>query len=318
MMSLRALIACPHLQRNLATFIPRFSELGIEVEAPPVEQQLSEDYLLANIDRFDGVVAGDDPFTAAVIERAGRLKIIAKWGIGVDNIDLEAAQRRGIAVVNTPGQLSGEVADVVIGYTIMLARKLHLIDESVRRGEWAQIRGISLAGKTMGIVGLGAIGTAVARRAIGHEMTVLGCDPYAAGREDLRELGVSIVSLPGLLQGSDFVSLNSALTPETAGLMGREQFALMRRGSYLINTSRGALVDEVALVGALHDGTLAGAALDVFEVEPLPAESPLRQLSQCIFGSHNSSNTQDAVDRINALAVANLLDGIVGRQAWVA
>ncbi len=160
----RVLIACPHLQRDLERFRPRFAEHDIEIEAPPVEQQLSEDYLLANIGRFDCVVAGDEPYTARVVEQASRLQTIAKWGIGIDNINLEAAREHGIKVVNTPGQLSAEVADVAICYIIMLARRLHVIDAAVRDGEWQQIRGTSLAGKTLGLVGLGAIGRAVARR----------------------------------------------------------------------------------------------------------------------------------------------------------
>ena len=313
-MTLHALIACPHLQRKLAAYLPRFAELDIEVEAPEVDQQLSEEYLLANLHRFDGVVAGDERYTPAVLAQADRLKVIAKWGIGTDGIDVATARERGIAVVNTPSQLSGEVADVAIGYMIMLARQLHIIDAAVRRGEWAQICGVSLADKTLGIVGLGAIGSAVARRAIAHDMHVIGYDPYASGRSDLADMGVALGSLPETLATSDFISLNCALTPETAGLMGREQFALIRRGSRLVNTSRGGLIDEAALVEALRDGIIAGAALDVYEVEPLPVTSPLRQFPQCIFGSHNSSNTAEAVDRINDMAVANLLNGMLGSQ----
>ncbi len=309
-MTRRALIACPHLQRDLDQFRPRFAELGIEIESPPVEQQLSEEYLLANIGRFDGVVAGDEPYTARVVERANRLKAIAKWGIGVDNIDLPAARERGIRVINTPGQLSAEVADVAIGYIIMLARRLHEIDAAARRGDWQQIRGTSLAGKTLGVVGLGAIGRSVVRRALGHEIKVVAYDPYveAGGDQDLPE--VSMASLPELLAESDFVSLHCSLTPETRGLIGAEQFALMRRGAFLVNTSRGQLVNESALADALDSGKVSGAALDVFELEPLTLDNPLHRFSQCIFGSHNSSNTQEAVDRINALAVSNLIEAL--------
>ena len=303
-MTLRVLIACPHLQRDLPRYLHRFAEHGIEVEAPPVEQQLSEPYLIENIARFDGVIAGDDHFTARVFEHAQRLRVIAKWGIGVDNIDLAAARSRGVKVLNTPGQLSGEVAEVVIGYLILLARRLHEIDNAVHAGDWRQIRGTSLAGKTLGIVGLGAIGKAVASRALAFEMKVLAYDPYATSTE---VPGVSFVDLSQLIADSHFVSLNCSLTPETRHLIGAPAFAGMRRGAYLVNTSRGALIDEQAMVQALEDGVLAGAALDVFEQEPLPADSPLRRFGQCIFGAHNSSNTQEAVDRINELAVQNLL-----------
>lgn len=315
---MRVLIACPHLQREMDRFASQFADHGIEVEAPYVDQQLSEEWLIENIHRFDGVVAGDDPFTAAVIERAGRLRVLAKWGIGVDNIDLQAASRRGIPVLNTPGQLSAEVADVTLGYLIMLSRHLHTIDTAVRSGSWSQLRGVSLAEKRLGIIGLGGIGMAVAKRAIAHEMTVAGFDPYLKDPEPAKSLGIELLSLDTLLSTSDFVSLNCSLTPETHHLIGEKQFELMRTGSYLVNTSRGALVDEPYLVKALGSGKLAGAALDVFEVEPLVTDSPLRTFANCILGAHNSSNTQDAVDRINEMAVANLLGVLLKEKRWAA
>jgi D-3-phosphoglycerate dehydrogenase len=170
---------------------------------------------------------------------------------------------------------------------------------------------VSLAGKTLGIVGLGAIGSAVAKRAVAMEMQVLAYDPYRT----LPLEGVNLVDLPLLLCEAHFVSLNCSLTHETFHLLGRKQFALMREGAYLINTSRGALVDEAALIQALDSGRLAGAALDVFEQEPLALDNPLRRFEQCIFGAHNASNTQDAVDRINEIAVKNLLGVLVGVAA---
>jgi D-3-phosphoglycerate dehydrogenase len=311
--SQRVLIGCPHLQRELPKYAGRFQDRGIEVEAPPVRQQLSESFLLQNIERFDGVVAGVEPFTAAVLERGRRLRVIAKWGIGTDNIDRAAAESRGIVVMNTPGQLSDEVADVVIGYMVMLARRLHKIDAAVRGGDWAQVRGESLGGKTLGIVGLGAIGRAVARRALAMGMEVAGHDPFLDA-ETAATFGAASVPLRLLLEQAHFVSLNCNLTPENHHLLGREQFAGMRPGAYLINTSRGGLIDESALVEALENGTLAGAALDVFESEPLPPASPLRRFEQVILGSHNCSNTAEAVARINEMAVQNLL-GILQQAA---
>lgn len=315
---MRALIACPHLQREMHRFEERFRTLGLEYEAPPVSQQLSEAWLLENIARFDGVVAGDDPYTAAVIANAERLKVIAKWGIGMDNIDAEAAKRAGIAVLNTPGQLSSEVADVAIGYMIMLARHLHRIDSLVRVGTWSQIRGISLAGKQLGVIGLGGIGSAVAKRALAHEMRVVGYDPYAANSTSLSQAGVEIVSLDALLESSDFVSLNCSLTPETYHILGQREFSLMKPGAYLVNTSRGQLIDEAALVQAIESQKLAGVAVDVFESEPVLASNRLCSFENCILGAHNSSNTQDAVDRINEMAVANLLSVLVRENVWAA
>jgi D-3-phosphoglycerate dehydrogenase len=298
------------MQRTIAPHRSTFADLDIEIELPQVDQQLSEAALLDIIPAFDGVVAGDEPFTAPVIERAEKLRIISKWGAGTDNIDFAAAEARGIRVTNTPGRLAGEVADVVVGYLVLLARRLHTIDGRVRSGEWAQIEGRSLGGKVLGVIGLGAIGNAVCRRAMAMEMRVLGHDVGKRQRADARELGVEVVDFRSLLAAADFVTLNCALTPATRHMLGADELAGMRPGAFLINTARGPLVDEPKLVDALQSGRLAGAALDVFESEPLPADSPLRTLEGCILGAHNGSNTREAIERVNEAAITNLLDGL--------
>jgi D-3-phosphoglycerate dehydrogenase len=188
----------------------------------------------------------------------------------------------------------------------------------VRNGAWAQIRGTSLAGKRLGIVGLGAIGRAVAKRALAHEMEVCAFDPYINDLAWVTAMGIELRGLSEMLPAVDFVVLNCSLTPETFHLIGQRELGLMKRGTYLVNTSRGPLIDEPYLVEALASGHLAGAALDVFEVEPLSAENPLRRFENCIFGSHNSSNTQDAVDRINEMALANMLSVLLKDHEWAA
>jgi D-3-phosphoglycerate dehydrogenase len=306
----RVLITCRQLQETIEPYRSLFGERGIEIDLPPVVQQLTETELLAIIDRYDGVIAGDDHFTANVLERAKRLKVISKWGIGVDAIDQCAAKRLGIQVCNTPNAFAEEVADVVLGYMILLSRRLHEVDEAVRSGDWKKIRGISLRGKTLGVVGVGSIGQAVIRRADVVGMACVGHDiapPPAAIAEETK---VRMVELDELLAVADFISLNCNLTPSNCHMLGEREFARIKTGVYIVNTARGKLVDERALAQAIKQGKVAGAALDVFEDEPLPLSSPLRELSNCIFGSHNSSNTTEAVRRVNELAIRNLLDGL--------
>ena len=309
-MKRRILITCPHLQQTIDRYRDLFAEHGAEIELPRVVQQLSESELLKIIDRYDGVIAGDDEFTAKVLEKGKRLKVIAKWGIGVDAIDLDAAKRLGIHVVNTPAVFADEVADVVMGYIILLARQLHKLDQSVRNGGWTKIQGVSLRGKTLGAVGVGSIGRAVIRRAVAAGMSVIGYDIVPVPTAFIKETGLCLVTFAELLRTSDFISLNCNLTPENRHMLGPREFALMKTGVYIINTARGALIDEDALVQALREGKVAGAALDVFEQEPLPTDSLLRQFDNCIFGTHNSSNTIEAVMRVNELAIRNLLDGL--------
>ncbi|MFQ6027627.1 MAG: phosphoglycerate dehydrogenase [Dehalococcoidia bacterium] len=303
----RILITCPQLQETIEPYRPIFERHDIDIELPTVAQQLTEAELLDIIDRFDGVIAGDDEFTAPVLEKAKRLKTIARWGVGIDGIDLKAAEKFGISVSNTPNVFNDEVADVVIGYMVMLSRQLHQLDRGIRAGNWPKIQGISLRDKVLGIIGVGSIGRALAQRGIALGMRVLGYDVNPISDSVAQAGGFQMVELDQLLQDSDFISLNCNLTAANRHMLGPQQFALMKPGVYLINAARGPLIDESALCQALGEGKVAGAALDVFEKEPLPGESPLRQFDTCIFGTHNSSNTREAVLRVNQRAIDNLL-----------
>jgi D-3-phosphoglycerate dehydrogenase len=309
----RVLVTCRHLQETIDDYRPLFAEHQIHVEMPPVLQQLSEEELLAIIDNFDGMIAGDDHLTARVLKKAAdNLKIIVKWGVGVDAIDLEAARALGILVRNTPGVFPDEVADVTIGYLIMLARQLHKIDQGVRSGEWPKIRGRSLAEKRLGVIGVGSIGQAVVRRGLTMGLQVCAHDIKPVPEGLLREPRFESRDLDSLLEESDFITLCCNLTPENWHMLSVAQFSRMRDGVYVINTARGPLIDEDALIKALRSGKIAGAALDVFEAEPLPVESQLREFDSCIFGTHNSSNTWEAVKRVNERAIELLFEGLQG------
>lgn len=310
MSGLRALVTCRQMQDVMDRFAPQFDERGIEVVQPTVVQQPSEAELIEIIGDFDGMIAGDDPLTAAVLAHADRMKIISKWGVGTDGIDKAAAAERGIKVTNTPNVFGDEVADVAMGFVTMLARQLHRIDASVREGGWLKVRGQSLTGLTLGIVGFGSIGQAVGRRGLGFGMEVLAYDVTDASRAAAGQMGVGYVALDTLLGASDYVVLCAPLTPATRHIINAQTLAQMRDGARLVNVSRGPLVDEVALIEALRSGKLAAAGLDVFEDEPLPASSPLREFPDCVFGSHNGSNTLEGVLRASALAVDNLFEGL--------
>jgi D-3-phosphoglycerate dehydrogenase len=306
----RVLITCRQMQNCIDEFRPRLDEYELELILPEIVQQPSEDELIEIIGGFDGMIAGDDPLTARVLDHAGRMRIISKWGVGIDGIDLDAARARGIPVVNTPGVFGDEVADVAMGYVVMLARQLHRIDASVRAGGWFKHEGRSLSDKVLGVAGFGSIGQAVGARGLGFGMRVLAYDVAEAAGTVAGEMGVETLDRDELFRQSDFLVLCSPLTPETRHMVDGRTLALMRPGGYLVNVARGPLVDEAALVEALDSGHLAAAALDVFEQEPLPADSPLRRFEQCVFGSHNASNTREGVLRASARAVDNLLHGL--------
>lgn len=314
MTEFRVLVSCPLIQDAIDDYEYLFAEHGITIDVPKIDQQLTEEELLDCIDQYHGVIAGDDEFTEEVLRAARNLEVISKWGIGTDNIDENTARQEDIEVYNTPGAFADEVADVVFGYTIMLARELHLIDREIRQGGWACPRGVSLAGKTFGVVGVGNIGSAVARRAHALGMDVVGNDVRPIEEDLKRETGIESVSVPTLLERSDVVSLNCPLTNKTGGLIGQSELEKIGEAGYLVNTSRGELVDQSALVDALQEDRIAGAALDVFEEEPLPPDSPLIDLDNVILGSHNAQNTEEAVSRVNDRAVKNLIRGLKGKE----
>ena len=303
----RVLISCQHVWAAAEEVIPKLERVGLEVDMPRFAgQQLEEADLLPIIDRYVGILAGDDHLTRPVLEAGRSLRVISKWGIGVDSIDLVAAEKLGIRVLNTPGVFGEELADYAMGYLHLLARRQHEVNQEVKGGIWHKVQGSSLAGKTLGIVGLGSSGRALARRAVAASMRVLGFDVIEVPENSDYER----VDLADLLAGSDVISLHLPATPDTRHLIDEAALGLMKPGAWLINISRGALVDEAALVVALREGRIGGAALDVFEEEPVSADNPLLGFDNVVVGSHNGSNTREAVERTTALAVENLIQAL--------
>ena len=311
---MRIAITCRQLVRDLDDVRAATEEAGFEIRVPEIRgQHLEGDALVEAVEGCAGVVAGDDPFTAAVLARLPALRVISKWGIGVDGIDFEAAAARGITVTNTPGAFDDEVADVAMAYTIMLLRRLGAVHEGVRRGEWPKPAGRSARGLRMGIIGLGGIGRALARRAAAAGMETIGTDPAPESRAAAEAAGTALVPLDALLSASDVVSLHCPLTPDTRHLLNARRLAAMKPGAFVVNTGRGGLIDTTALAAALRSGRLAGAALDVFEDEPPGPSNPMLHAGNVILGSHNASNTLEASARVHRRALANLARAL-GRE----
>lgn len=303
---IKILVTCPPMLGLINQFVPLFEQKGWEVTTPHVAQTLTEDQLSALVPDHDGWIIGDDPASRRVFEagKARRLKAAVKWGIGVDNVDFNACKDLGIPITNTPGMFGGEVADLAVGYMIGLARQSYFIDRAVRAGQWVKPAGISLAGRTVAVVGLGDIGRNVVKRLKAAEMEIIGYDPGVFG--DSVPEGIRHESWPVGIERADFLVLTCALTPSSRHMVDHNVLARAKHGVRIVNVSRGPIIDEPALVEALNQNRVHSAALDVFEEEPLPDASPLRNHELCIFGSHNASNTVDAVVRTSEDAIQKL------------
>ncbi len=309
-MKWRVLVSAPYMLPVLDEYRPLLAQYDVEVVVARVRERLSEAELLPLVADVDGVICGDDQFTEPVLGAARRLKVISKWGTGVDSIDRQAAERLGIHVYNTPGAFTEAVADTVMGYVLAFARQLPWMDRDIRAGRWEKRRCVALRECTLGVVGVGNIGRAVVGRAVAFGMQVLGNDIAEVPPAFLRTTGLEMVALNELLSRSNFVSLNCDLNPTSFHLMGEREFTLIKPTAYLINTSRGAVINEAALVQALKRRQIAGAALDVFEEEPLPPVSPLRMLDNCLLAPHNANSSPEAARRVHENTIRNLLKGL--------
>lgn len=305
------LFSAPYMLPCLDRFRPVFERYGIDLIVPEVRERLEEAELLHYAGQFDGAICGDDCYTARVLEACTpRLKVISKWGTGIDSIDSQAAARLGVKIHRTLNAFTLPVADTVLGYILAFARRQPWMDKAVKAGEWEKLLGRSLSECTLGVVGVGTIGKAVIRRARAFGMKLLGNDIIEIDHVFLAENGVQMTTLDSLLSNSDFVSLNCDLNLTSHHLVNARTLSLMRPTAVLINTARGPVVDEPALVTALQAGTIAGAALDVFEVEPLPAESPLRKMDNVLLAPHNANSSPTAWERVHWNTIHNLLSGL--------
>ena len=279
----------------------------------PTGKPLTSAQLAELLPGMDGFIAGLDVIDAAALKAADRLKVIARYGVGFDNVDLAAARARGIVVTNTPGANSVSVAELALALMLALARQLPEAVSAVHAGNWPRLSGISLEHKTVGILGFGAIGKQLARRLRGFDCRILAFDPYA-DQAFAAENNVELVERDEVVRNADFLSLHLPLLPETRGLVNAEFLSRMKKGAYLINTSRGEVVDETALFTALDSGHLRGAGLDAFAQEPPDPANPLLKLPQVIATPHLGAQTDGATSNMGWLALQDCMAVLKGEE----
>jgi D-3-phosphoglycerate dehydrogenase len=295
----------------LDRFRPVFERHGLELIVADVRERLEEDQILVHAGKFDGAICGDDRYTARVLQAcAPRLKVVSKWGTGIDSIDSAAAEQLGIRVCRTPNAFTLPVTDTIMGYMLAFARRHPEMDREMKSGTWDKLPGRALHECTLGIIGVGTIGKTLARRAHAFGMPILGNDIVEIDHVFLAETGVEMTTLDDLLGRADFVSINCTLNPTSVHLMNERTLGLMKPGAILINTARGPIVKETALVSALQQANIAGAALDVFELEPLPGDSPLLKMKNVLLAPHNSNSSPAAWERVHWNTINNLLQGL--------
>src|SRR3989442_1474398 len=297
-----------------ASALQLLREAKCDLVIPPNPGPFPPDELLRLLPDMDGALASMDKFTAAVLgsSAAAELKIISRWGVGYDAIDVPTATRMGIVVAYTPGLLDETVADFAFALLLALARRVHIGHADMSNGVWRGVWGNDVFGKTLGVLGCGRIGRAVARRASGFNMRLIAHDVQP--NLESEKLGVRFVPLDELLAQSDFLSMHAALTPQNRGLIGEAQLRKMKKTAYLFNTARGALIDESALARALQEGWIAGAALDAFAVEPLPADHALRKAPNVLLTPHLASWAGETGERVSMTAAQAIVDLLNGRR----
>jgi D-3-phosphoglycerate dehydrogenase len=302
----RLLVTPTSYARNDPRLKIELEGLVAEVIYNPAGTPLGSSEVARLLPGIDGYIAGLDTIDRAALESADRLKVIARYGTGVDNVDLKTAREKGIIVTNTPGANAASVAELALGLMLALARQIPEAAAATHEGKWPRVSGSSLEGKTVGIIGLGAIGRHLAQRLEGFDCRIVAHDPIA-DTEFARLHHIELHPLAEVLRQADFVSLNLPLTPETRGIVDSGFLATMKPGAYLVNTARGEVVDENALLEALRSGHLRGAALDAFSCEPPDPNHPLLSLPQVIATPHIGAQTDGATNNMGRMALHDCL-----------
>lgn len=311
--SCRVLVTSTSYGMNDASLRTELEAVVGEVVYNPTGHPMTPDELVALIPRIDGMIAGLDYIDRSVIEAADVLRVIARYGVGLDRVDLDAARTRGIVVTNTPGANAASVAELTVGLMLVLARHIHVANVQTRRGEWPRLKGVALAGATVGLLGLGAIGRRVARMLSGFDCHMVGFDP-AVSKDEAATMHVEWIERDDVIRQADFLSLHLPAAPQTENMLNAAVFTMMKDGAYLINTARSELIDEDALLAALKSGKLAGAALDTFREEPPSADHPLLQLEQVVLTPHTGSHTNSATNTMGRMALDDCLAVLRGEE----
>lgn len=306
---MKILVSDPLSEEGL-NILREVGEFKVDVNTGLKPQELKE--IIPDYDAL--IVRSTTKVTKDIISKASKLKVIGRAGVGLDNVDLEAATQKGIIVMNTPAGNTISTAEHTMSMILALSRNIPQANTSTKQGQWqrSKFMGVELYNKTLGIIGLGRIGTEVAKRALTFGTKVLAYDPFLS-REVAESLGVEMLELKDLLARSDYITVHTPLTDETKHMLSKEEFALMKKGVRIINCARGGIIDEVALASAIREGKVSGAAIDVFEKEPLPADSELLKLDNIIITPHLGASTEEAQVNV-AIEVAEIVrDALLGK-----
>ena len=307
---MKILITAPYFQPVPVKYSDLLNQYHIKFDTFVVKEKCCESDLIPIIHQYDGVIAGDDQFTSVVFEKASKLKVIAKWGTGIDSIDLNAAKKHGVLVLNTADAFVKPVSQTVFGYILSFARNIHTQNILMKNGKWAKMESVSLSESSLGVIGLGSIGKEVLRLGKAFGMELYGYDINEISKEFIEETGTQMVYKETLLRKSDFVSLHCVLNETTKHIIGDEDLKIMKSNAVLINTARGPLINESGLIKAINSKTIFGAGLDVFEKEPLDPRSPLRSMDNVLLTPHNSNSSPSVREYVHKNTMKNLLRGL--------
>ena len=316
------LVTCPPMIQRISEYNTICDQYNFKLTCPTFTQTLTEEELIQLVPKYDAWIIGDDPATRKVFHAGvkGNLKVAIKWGVGVDNVDFQACKEFGIPITNTPNSFGEEVSDIAIGYLLSLTRQIHIIDSEVKKGNWFKPSGISLSNKKVALVGFGDIGRCIAKKLLAFNLNVYASDPacskvngnitynYGHGfnsySKELTKLlnkinEVNIETLEKCVNNADFIIVSCALNKHTKGMINKDIMLLANKGVIVINVARGPIVVEKDVIELLDSGHIKSVGFDVFENEPLKLNNPLIKFKNCIFGSHNASNTVEAVDKVS-------------------
>ena len=308
-MKYKILVTAPPILPKIENYKKIFDENNAQIFTPDfkVIESLSAEQLIRLLKDVDGILCGDDEINIDVLRSANKLKVISKWGTGIDSIDTESAKNLGIKVMRVKNIFSDPVSDTVLAYILIFCRKIFQKNQIVKSNEWKKTESFTLKEKTLGIIGLGHIGMSLAKKAIGLGMQVYGNDIIEKKYESQL---LKIVNLDYLLKNSDFISLHTDLNKTTHHLIGKDQLSIMKKDSIIINTSRGAVINQIELENALSENKIGGAALDVFEEEPLPKNSKLKKFENVLLSPHNSNASVEVFNKVDIRSINNIFDSL--------
>lgn len=309
-MKWKVMVSAPYIKIDIDRFRSWFDEHDMEIYVTEPIERMEEEDLLPIIGEYDGVVCGDDRFTEAVYQKAKKLKVVSKWGTGIDSIHKEIAEKYGVRVYNTPDAFSHPVSETVMAFMLAFSRNLIQQDSQMKDGSWEKIKGKTLGEQVLGIIGCGNVGSRLAKKADAFGMRILAYDPKEIPKAIQEEYHIEQTDLISLLRESDFVSMNCDLNPTSHHLLSKREFELMKSSAVVINTARGGVIDEKALINALKNREIAGCGLDVYEMEPLSVDSPLRSMDNVILMPHNSNSSPCYWEKVHVNTLSNLLKGL--------